>query len=307
MPSGSTPKLQPAIEEYLEWAKVHAFRPGTKTPRTYRIKLNQYARHFGLNTRVGELSGQDWYRACNALWKDRSPETYNSARRAAISFLTFCRDTEPPYTTAEPPKLWRPRPVPRDRSKALPEKTVQSLFAPDTYPLRERALWSLLYDSSERLEAILSLDIDDLDLKGCYATARIKGGDTRYLAWSPGTCELLKEYIGTRTWGPVFLGDQRPWNWRDKPPGDQGPDGRYRLTAHRARIVYAELTGLSRPHRLRHSRLTHLSAAGANSPMLKAISGHASDRMLAHYSRPGPEMIARFMAEVADKANGKVD
>lgn len=311
--------LTTAIDNYLEWAVVHTFRPGSGTPRTYRIKLDMYARHFGHQTPVHQISGQDWMKTCGMYWANASAETYNSGRRAALSFLKYCRDNEPPLTLAEPPKLWKARRVPKARDRSLPQATVVSLFDPDRYPLRERTLWSLLYDSSERLSAVLSLDIDRLNLEGCFGTLRVKGGDTRYIAWTPYTSELLREYIGARTWGPVFLGEIAPWNWRQRPVEDQGPPGNdpgaergapgyghlYRLTAHRARVVYTELTGLRQPHRVRHSRLQHLGAQpGTSSPMLKAISGHETDRMLARYSQPSPEQVAAFMAHVGHLMDG---
>lgn len=298
-----TPVSQPlhaAIDDYLDWAVVHAFKPGSGTPRTYRIKLGMYARTFGETTPVKDVTGQDWYKACNAFWADASAETYNSGRRAALSFLSYCLDCEPPLTDAKPPKLWKPRKVPRDRSRALPETTVKDLFDPCKYPLRERALWALLYDSSERLSAVLSLNIEGMDLVNRIAVVRIKGADTRYISWSPAASVLLSDYIGERTQGPVFLGEVQPWNWRDRPAEDRGPGGLlYRLTAHRARIVFREATGVARPHRLRHSRLTHLGGRqDVNSAMLKAISGHLTDKQLGEYSRPGPDVVADLMAKI---------
>lgn len=302
------PVAQPlgtAIESYLGWAVVHAFKPGSGTPRTYRIKLNMYAKRLGHETPVKDITGQQWYDTCGTYWAQASPETYNSGRRAALSFLKYCRDSEPPLTVVEPPRLWKPRKVAADQSRALPRATVSSLFDPDRYPLRERALWALLYDSSERLSAILTLDIQDLDMDGCIAKLRVKGGNIRYIAWTPPTSALLRQYIGTRTAGPVFLGELAPWNWRERPASDRGPDNRFRLTAHRARIVYKELTGVGKLHRLRHTRLTDLGGMHqTNSAMLKAISGHTTDKMVAHYSRPGPEEVAKFMAQVGSLMDG---
>lgn len=291
--------LAEAIDDYLGWAVVHAFKPGSGTPRTYRIKLNMYARHLGHETPVRDITGQDWMKTCGHFWAQSSAETYNSGRRAALSFLKFCRDSEPPLTQVEPPRLWTPRPVPTDRSRALPQATVATFFNPDRYPLRERSLWAVLYDTSERLSATLGLDIADLERGRCYASLRVKGGDTRYIAWTPHTDELLWEYIGERTYGPVWLGEVPPWNWRERPEADRGPGNLFRLTAHRARIRYKELTGIARPHRIRHSRLTHVGGRdGTSSAMLRAISGHITDKMLGHYSQPGPEEVAAFMAQV---------
>src|SRR5690606_22706210 len=147
-----------AIEEYLGWATVHRFKPGSGSRRPYGSKLSMYARHFGPETPVGSITGQQWYAACNQLWAASSAETYNLGRRVAISVLEFCRACEPPYTTATPPALWKPRPVVKSRERWLSQSTVSSLY--DTkYPLRERTLWSLLYDSSERLSAVLGLNV----------------------------------------------------------------------------------------------------------------------------------------------------
>jgi integrase len=305
--SASAPKpveqpLDAAIDDYLGWATVHAFKPGSGTPRTYRIKLGMYAAKFGPGTPVLRVTGQQWFRTCDQLWATKSPETYNSGRRAALSFLKFCRDCEPPLTEAEPPKLWVPRKVPSDRSRALPEATVATFMDLVRYPLREVTLWSLLYDSSERLSAVLSLNIENMDLEMNVAKVRIKGGDTRYIAWTPATSLMLRAYIGDRGKGPLFLGEVQPWNWRNRPVSDAGPGGLYRLTAHRARIIFKEKTGIARPHRIRHSRLTHLGGIhGTNSAMLKAISGHLTDKQLGEYSKPGPEQIAAFMAQVAEQ------
>lgn len=311
--------LAQAIEEYLDWAVVHAFKKGSGSPRTYRIKLNMYAKHFGHHRPVREISGSDWMKTCGMYWSDAAAETYNSGRRAAISFLRFCRDSEPPLTTATPPRLWTPRPVTKRRDQSLPKDTVISILDEDCFALRERALWSTLYDSSERLSATLGLDIENINWEGNFGTVRVKGGDTRYIAWTPYTGKLLRKLVGPRTWGPVWLGEITPWNWRERPDTDKGPPSHdlaasrdqpgyghlYRLTAHRARVIYTELTGLSRPHRLRHTRLNALgSAQGTSGPMLKAISGHTTDRMLAHYAQPSPEQVAAFMAQVGSLMDG---
>lgn len=294
--------LGTAIDDYLGWATVHAFRPGSGTARTYRIKLGQYAQKLGPQTPVRTITGTQWFSTCDQLWATKAAETYNSGRRAAISFLRYCRDCEPPLTEATPPKLWKPRKVATDRSRALPQATVKSIKDTAKYPLREVALWSLLYDSSERLSAVLSLDIENMNWVSNVATLRIKGGDTRYIAWSPPTGALLRSYIGHRRAGPLFLSDVPPWNWRDKPEKDRGPGRLCRLSAHRARIIFREKTGIARPHRLRHSRLTHLSSVeGVNSAMLKAVSGHLTDKQLAHYSQPTPEQVAELMARIADQ------
>ena len=72
-------------------------------------------------------------------------------------------------------------------------------------PLRERALWRLLYDSAARAEEALGLDVDDLDLANRQATARAKGGNTRPLNFQSAAARLLAKLVAGRGRGPVFL------------------------------------------------------------------------------------------------------
>ncbi len=255
--------LSLAIGDFLSWGAAHVFKEGSGTPRTYGIKLNMYARHFGPDTPVRQLSGQDWHEACLHHWDSKSPVTYNSGRRAAVLFLEYCRTASPPLTDARPPAEWVSRSIRKTTRPGLPREAVRSLFDPDAYPLRERTLWSMMYDSSAGLGTILSLDIADLNMKDCYATLPGRDGGPVCVAWSPPTCALLEQYLNGRTYGPVFLGSCPPWNWRERPPADQGPGMLYRLTPHRARILYRQLTGDQRPLKL--SRMDHLAAADGQS------------------------------------------
>ncbi len=78
---------------------------------------------------------------------------------------------------------------------------------------------------------------------------------------------------------------------------DVDPDsGRARLSYRRAAHLFGTRTGWTL-HQLRHSALTHAAEDGTNLPMLLARSRHASVRSLKRYARPGPEAVARRVAE----------
>jgi site-specific recombinase XerC len=69
-------------------------------------------------------------------------------------------------------------------------------------PLRERALWRLLYDSAARAEEALGLDVDDLDLANRQAKARTKGGYVRQLHFQTAAARLLAKLVAGRERGP---------------------------------------------------------------------------------------------------------
>ena len=72
--------------------------------------------------------------------------------------------------------------------------------------------------------------------------------------------------------------------------------GRARLSYRRAAELFRVRTGWTL-HQLRHSALTHAAEDGTNLPLLLARSRHASVRSLERYARPGPEAVARHLAD----------
>jgi integrase/recombinase XerD len=72
--------------------------------------------------------------------------------------------------------------------------------------------------------------------------------------------------------------------------------GRARLSYRRAAELFRVRTGWTL-HQLRHSALTHAAEDGTNLPLLLARSRHASVRSLERYAHPGPEAVARHLAD----------
>jgi len=92
-------------------------------------------------------------------------------------------------------------------------------------PLRERALWRLLYDTAARAGEFLALDVPDLDLGNRQARARTKGGHTRPPHFQTAAARLLARLIAGREAGPVFLTSRRAAVHRGRRPGPgQRPD-----------------------------------------------------------------------------------
>ncbi len=196
--------------------------------------------------------------------------------------------------------LERPRVSP-DRTKALTREQIAVLWRRTDVALRERTCWRLLYESAARANEVLSLDVTALDLPNKRARVRSKGGATEWVFWQTGTAFLLPRLLAGRTSGPVFLAARQPT--RAVPSLDRCPStGRARLSYRRAAELFSGATApdAKRPwtlHQLRHSALTHAAEDGTNTPMLLARSRHASIRSLERYARPGPEAVARYVAE----------
>jgi integrase/recombinase XerD len=210
--------------------------------------------------------------------------------------------------TGDPTARWARPKIPVDTTRALTRAQVAAIWRLGV-PLRDKALWRMLYETAARAEEILSLDVPDLDLPGKRGRVISKGGATEWVYWQTSTALLLSRLLAGRRDGPVFLTSRKPA--RAVATVDLCPvTGRARLSYRRAEESFelatrrlanpgataglAELHGWTL-HQLRHSLLTHEAEDGTSTPMLLARSRHASVRSLERYARPGPEAFARHV------------
>lgn len=225
------------------------------------------------------------------------------------------------WVHADPTRGLERRPAPPDRTRALTRDQIAALFDLQTMPgllpaaggkprrekvgLREKTYWRLLYETAARAEEILNLNLSDLDLPNRRARVVSKGGQIEWVHYESGAAALLPRLLAGRTHpdSPVFLTDRKAP--ARTPRLDVCPvTGRARLSYRRAAELFERATAqLDRDgtgwtlHQLRHSLLTHEAETGTSTPMLLAISRHTSVRSLERYARPGPEAVARHVAE----------
>jgi integrase/recombinase XerD len=134
-------------------------------------------------------------------------------------------------STLDPPALDPP---------ALDLPPLSAVFALRA-PLREQALWRLVYESAAPIGHLLALDASDLD----FATRRVRrrGGPRQVdrIGWGPLSAELLPLLTIGRTGGPVFLTTRRAAG--RVPAADRCPyTGRARLSARRAAELFQAAT-----------------------------------------------------------------
>jgi integrase len=280
-------------------AAVDAFlsvpRPDT-TARTYAGTMERLAARLGRDRSLAGVTDDELAGAAAELWGGLAPRTWNRHVATVRSFLSWCRDHGWPtgdlYLSAG---RW---PVPDDDSKAIPLPQLERLWGDRKIPLRERALWRLLYDSASRADAALGLDVPELDLANRQARARVKGGHVHLLHFQTGAARLLARLIAGRESGPVFLTERRAASHRVTALADLDPEsGKARLSYEMAEQLFKEYSGGATLHRLRHSRLTHLGEQNVAAPMLMAISGHRRLSSLQQYVKPSQAAVARLMAD----------
>lgn len=227
-------------------------------------------------------------------WGEGAPTTWNRNRAALRAAVAYWQTRK--WITTDPTTGLNREKVPPNRTRARGRTSITTLLERKTIPLRERTLWSLLYESTARAEETLLLDIGDLDLPNRRAVVHRKGGATDEITWQTRTARLLARYIAGRTRGPVFLTSRAARV--QLAAADLDPEtGRARLSYRRAEELFKEFSGGWTLHDLRHSGLTHAAEDGMPTPLLMAKSGHASIRSLGPYARPSIEAVTRWHDE----------
>ncbi|MCX4987048.1 sigma-70 family RNA polymerase sigma factor [Streptomyces sp. NBC_00572] len=222
----SLPTLGQAAHDFLSRDALNA-----ATVHSYGQTLRRLCRALGEHTPLAALTADQVAQTFATAWGGTEAGTWNRHRSAVRSFST--------WTSANDlaAKLDR-RTETRPRAQALTAEQLDELWSHPDLPLRERTLWRLLHESAAGVKAVLSLDIENLDLDD--RRARTSRG---WVSWRSGTARLLPRLLADRTRGPVFLSDRRPGPARTPEPADLCPDtGRRRLSYERAEYLFKERT-----------------------------------------------------------------
>lgn len=270
------------------------------TRRAYASTLRALRAEFGDDTGAGDLDALRVGAWLTARWGTSAPSTFNRNLDAVRSAQRYWQDQRW-MTTIDLTAALRRRKRGADRSRALSRADVERLLSREDVALRDKVLWSMLYETAARSAEVLRLDVGDLDLANRRSKVTRKGSAVDVVIWQTRTARLLPRLLKGRKSGPLFLTDRRARI--ALPPGDVDPvSGKARLSYRRAAEVFEEATagehgGPWTLHQLRHSALTHDAENGASTPMLMAKSGHTSVASLARYARPSAEALQRWQEQ----------
>ena len=300
---GTITKLSTGREGIPPGAAVSAYlatfpEEKASTRRAYRLVLERFAERFADADDVAAIGAAEIFEWFTGQWGQSSPARWNACRAALQSAYGYWgRQEWVPDARAPLARLDRRKP-PREKDRALTRAEVEQLLTRKDVGLRERVLWTMLYETAARSAEILRLNVEDLDMASRSAWVRRKGGSRDLVVWQSRTAMLLPRLLKGRKTGPVFLTERRVRSNLQRSLGDiDAGTGRGRLTYAMAEELFKEATGGKTLHQLRHSALSHLAEDGTNVPMLKAISGHSSVRSLARYAKVSREALLRYRAE----------
>ncbi len=145
---------------------------------------------------------------------------------------------------------------------------VPSVEPERPFPVRDRAIFELLYGCGVRVSELVGLDLADVDRGEQWIRVRGKGRKERQVPFGARAAEALERYLEER---PVVRDQHAVFlNYRGGRLTDRGVRGIVK--------VYAALTGNDpalHPHSFRHAFATHLLADGADLRAIQELLGHA--------------------------------
>ena len=168
------------------------------------------------------------------------------------------------------PKLWQH--LPKVLSPDMVDRLLDAPNREDRFPLRDRAMLTLLYATGCRASEVTNMRLRDVYLDEGFCRCVGKGNKERLVSLNPICRDRLTAYLETER--PSMGLEPSQWLLVTK-------RGRQlsRIMVWRLVKKYAARTGCSKevsPHTLRHSFATHMLAGGAEIRALQEMLGHAN-------------------------------
>jgi site-specific recombinase XerD len=228
-----------------------------QTIKSYFLDVSQFIRH----TKTYKVSENDINAYILFLSKGKKSSSTIKRKLSALSvFYDYLKKSgiyNFDFNSIVRPKTSRPLPKFLDIDETITLiENIQSL--------RYKSIMFLLYTSALRVSELVNLNIEDINFSNNTIFITRKGNKQMSVPASPKALITLKDYLGDRKNGPVFLNKYKQ-----------------RLTTRSIENIvkkYAKnilLKDIS-PHTLRHSRATHLLSNGMDLRILQRFLGHSS-------------------------------
>lgn len=264
------------------------------TLKAYNSDLSDFARW--LAARELDLLEVDTSRLLSYL-SSRSGSARTSARRLSSLrrlYQQLVRDGRcamDPAMDIDPPRLGRALP------KSLTETEVEHLLVtPDTETtlgLRDRAMLETLYATGLRVSELVSLRLDQLNLRQGVVRIMGKGDKERLVPLGEEAVDWVQKYL---THARQELFPQRP----DATlfPSSRGQPMQRQTFWHAIRRygLKAGIKGRISPHVLRHAFATHLLNHGADLRVVQMLLGHSDISTTQIYTHVARERLKKLHA-----------
>ena len=262
------------IKLFLEFLQNDK-RLSDNTLQSYRrdiLQYDDYLMHNKINyTKVTKEEVKEYLEVLHNMNKKTSTISRNLASiRSFYQFLLKNKKIKSdPTEGIQSPKIEKKAP------SVLSSKEIELLLnQPNNAELkgiRDKAMLEFAYATGMRVTEIISLDLDDVDLKEGYVSCKM-GNKKRVIPLGSLSLKALKEYVDNVR--PILIKDEKDRalfvNINGKRLTRQGFWKIVKYYKEQAHIT-KEIT----PHVLRHSFATHLLQNGADLKAIQSMLGHS--------------------------------
>jgi integrase/recombinase XerC len=295
--SEGTPELGRQIERHLAEATRENRSPHTRA--AYRTDLEEFRRSVVAEPReIDVLRLRQWLAG---LYAAKLSTVTIRRKLAAVRglFRFMLREGVVPINVA---RLVRTPKAPKTIPEVMTQEQANNLvdavggFDPERpFPLRDRAIFELLYGCGVRVSELAGLNLADIDRSEAWLRVRGKGRKERQVPLPGKAAEALERYLAQRAVvrdePAVFL------NHRNGRLTSRGIRGIVKFYARQVENSDPSI----HPHSFRHAYATHLLADGADLRAIQELLGHARLSTTQKYTQVS---LVDLMA-VYDKAHPK--
>ena len=229
----------------------------------------------GQKARVDSLSRDDLDAAVHDLMAaglaPRSVARFVACVRGFYRFLV--RDGHlhvNPADDLHAPRAWPP--LPKFLSVEEVDRLIEQPDASTPAGLRDRALIELLYATGMRVSELLSVRLDDLNLRGGYLTCLGKGSKERLVPMGGPAVTWIRQYLSAAR-PSLLAGRSSPWLFVNARGNRLSRVGFWKIL--KSHGLQAGLPRDVSPHVIRHSFATHLLERGADLRSIQSLLGHS--------------------------------
>ena len=257
--------LDARIQEFLDHL---AARRSPHTVRSYGSDLSQLAAHLDGAFDLTPDRLRSYLRAV-------AKHPLSRARKLSTlrTFVRFLRegghlDHDPTESLEAPIRRKR---LPKALSRAQAEELLDQPTQGRT-PLRDRAMLELMYAAGLRAAEVVSVNVQDVDLREQTVQIRGKGNKERVSLFGDLFVHAAKAYLSEER---VPATGSPPEPLFTNPQGKRLTTRTVQNVVHRWAVTAGLPPGVS-PHTLRHSFATHLLDGGADLKSVQQLLGHES-------------------------------
>ncbi|WP_080507595.1 tyrosine-type recombinase/integrase [Bryobacter aggregatus] len=275
------------------------------TLRNYAIDLEQLVEFFsppGAEVPAPAALGVNELREWMAALYDRKLSAISIRRKVSSlrSFFHHCHAHG--ITTKNPAKYLRLPKAPRKIPKVLEPDAVNYLVdnigkteLKRPFPVRDRAIFEVLYGSGLRVSELTGLSMEDVDLNERWLRVLGKGSKERMTPLGVTGAQALMAYLEERVPAvgetAVFL------NYKGRRMSTRAV---HQITKFYAMMLLGDPS--VHPHEFRHSFATHLLNAGADLRAIQELLGHSQLSTTQMYTKVAIEDLERVYQQSHPKA-----